>query len=404
VDKKSLPKLEQIAGPIVNLRSEVIPKTFIILSMDELIVIGASVRALAFSAIRAGYKPYAVDLFADRDLAAACPAAKIGRYPQDFEAALSAAPQAPWMYAGALENYPELIEQLAKIRPLIGNGADVVRRVRDVAQLGEAAKAAGCLVPEVRDSAAEGKWLVKPWRSSGGLGVRLAAQEEMREAPRGSYLQRYVEGEALSAVFLAAGGKAVLVGVTKQLMGRDFGLASEFLYVGNVGPITLGGDQIARLKKLGEALAAEFKLKGLFNVDFVFDGNDFWLLEVNPRYSASVEVLERGREVQAVGLHVAACGGGTVKWLARNNPDCFGKAVVYAERDCRVMPVLEMVAGELNDPRAWPAMADLPRTGEEICAGQPVVTVFAGGEGKSIEEVDGELRQRVKTAKQMVGC
>jgi predicted ATP-grasp superfamily ATP-dependent carboligase len=380
----------------------VIPKTFTIICMNELIVIGASVRALAFSAIRAGYKPCAIDLFADRDLAAVCPAVKIERYPDGFEEALAAAPQAPWIYAGALENYPSLIERLAKIRPLIGNSAEVVRRARDVAQLGEAVRAAGFQFPEVRQSADEGKWLVKAQRSSGGLGVRMATAEEMRQPPAGCYLQRYVEGEALSAVYLAAGGKAVLVGVTKQLVGRDFGLSKPFLYVGNVGPILFGEEDVARLKTLGVALASKLGLVGLFNVDFVRNDGGLWPTEVNPRYSASVEVLERGLEVQAVGLHVAACHQGTVRWLARNNPECFGKAVVYAERDCRVSPVLEIVTGELNDPRAWPAMADLPRTGEEIRAGQPVVTVFIAGE--SAERVETELRQRVATVKQMVGC
>src|SRR3954451_2715318 len=107
-----------MAGPIVNLRSEWILKTFTISGMNEVIVIGASVRAMAFSAIRAGYKVYAIDLFADRDLAAVCPAVKIERYPQDFEAALAGGPQAPWTYTGALENYPQLIERLGTIRPL----------------------------------------------------------------------------------------------------------------------------------------------------------------------------------------------------------------------------------------------------------------------------------------------
>jgi predicted ATP-grasp superfamily ATP-dependent carboligase len=368
--------------------------------MDELIVLGASVRGLAFSAIRAGYKVYAIDLFADRDLAAVCPAAKIEQYPQAFEAALAAGPQAPWMYTGALENYPRLIERLGTIRPLIGNSADVVRRTRDIDQLGEAVKAAGCLVPEVCGSAAEGKWLVKALRSSGGLGVHLATAEEMRQPPGDSYLQRYIDGEALSAVFLAGGGKAVLVGVTKQLIGRDFGLPNQFLYVGNVGPIVLGEADVTRLKALGLTLADKFGLVGLFNFDFMRNDAGLWPVEINPRYSASVEILERGLEVKAVELHVAACGGGVVKWLARNNPDCFGKAVVYAERDCRVSPVLEMVAGELNDPRSWPAMADLPRTGDEIRAGQPVVTVFAAGE--SAERVEAELRHRVTTVKQML--
>lgn len=369
--------------------------------MDKLIVIGASVRALAFSAIRAGYEPYAIDLYADRDLGAICPAVKIQQYPQDFEAALAAAPHAAWMYTGALENYPQLIERLATIRPLIGNSADVVRGVRDMAQMADTVKAGGCQFPEVCDSANVGKWLVKPRRSSGGLGVRLATAEEMQQPPSGSYLQLYVEGEPVSAVFLAAAGQAVLLGVTKQLVGREFGLPQHFLYVGNIGPLFLSPDEIDQVKALGETLSSKLGLVGLFNVDLVRNQDGLWLVEINPRYSASVEVLERALEVQAVKLHIAACEAGTVSWMARNNPECFGKAIVYAQRDVRVTPVLEMVAGELNDPRAWPAMADLPRTGEEIRAGQPVVTVFAGG--PSIERVETELRLRVETVKRMLG-
>src|SRR4051812_36466909 len=128
--------------------------------MDEMIVIGASVRALAFSAIRAGYQPYAIDLYTDRDLAAVCPAVKIQRYPHDFEGALAAAPKAPWMYSGALENYPDLLARLASIRPLIGNSTEVVVKARNVAQFAEAVKEAGYLFPEIGGPADEGEWLV----------------------------------------------------------------------------------------------------------------------------------------------------------------------------------------------------------------------------------------------------
>ncbi len=172
--------------------------------MKKLIVLGASVRALAASAIRAGYEPYAIDLFTDRDLAAMCCAVKIKRYPDDFYAALAAAPQAAWIYTGGLENYPQLIERLAKVRPLLGNGGRVVRAVRDMQRFGEVVKKAGLVFPEIVSEAVGGKWLLKAERSSGGLGVRFATLEEMREPQSGSYLQRYVEGEAVSAVFVGA--------------------------------------------------------------------------------------------------------------------------------------------------------------------------------------------------------
>src|SRR6478609_7195881 len=99
--------------------------------MQTLIVLGASARAAAFSIRRAGYQPYAIDLFADRDLAAICPAVKIQRYPHDFFVSLAAAPQAPWIYTGGLENYPRLVDRLADVRPLLGNPGGVLRSVRD---------------------------------------------------------------------------------------------------------------------------------------------------------------------------------------------------------------------------------------------------------------------------------
>src|SRR5205807_4168874 len=103
--------------------------------------------AAAFSIRRAGYQPYAIDLFADRDLAAICPAVKIQRYPHDCLAALAAAPEAPWIYTGGLENHPRLVDRLADVRLLLGNRGDVLRRIRDPRLLAEAARDTGCSFP-----------------------------------------------------------------------------------------------------------------------------------------------------------------------------------------------------------------------------------------------------------------
>src|SRR6478735_4256031 len=178
--------------------------------MNSLIVMGASVRALAFSALRAGFQPWAIDLFADRDLAEVCPTVKIARYPEGFAAALAKAPKTQWMYTGGLENYPRLIDEMAKIRPLVGNAGAAVRAARDPVRFGAVVQKAGLDFPEIRRVAdggtSEGKWLVKARRSSGGLGVAIATPAQMRRPPRGCNLQRYIEGEAVSAVFVGAGG------------------------------------------------------------------------------------------------------------------------------------------------------------------------------------------------------
>src|SRR6476469_9090194 len=137
--------------------------------MQSLIVLGASARAAAFSGLRAGFAPHSIDLFSDRDLAAICPAVRIMHYPQDFAPSLAAAPPAPWIYTGGLENHPRLVERLAAIRPLWGNRSEVLRHVRDPVLFTLAAQRSGCLVPKLRASgAADGgasAWLVKPRRS-----------------------------------------------------------------------------------------------------------------------------------------------------------------------------------------------------------------------------------------------
>ena len=55
---------------------------------EHLLILGASVRAAAFSALRAGLRPWCVDLFADLDLRANCPALVIdaSRYPNGLAA------------------------------------------------------------------------------------------------------------------------------------------------------------------------------------------------------------------------------------------------------------------------------------------------------------------------------
>lgn len=365
--------------------------------MQNLTVIGASSRALAQSAARAGYQPHAIDLFTDRDLAACCSAVRISRYPQDFVAALAAAPPGPWMYTGGLENYPALLGRLARLRPLWGCGPAAVRGVRRPEALAAVAREAGCCfpgTPKVGEQA-----LVKPRRGSGGLDIRFATDEERLKPPRGSYLQAHVEGEAASAVFVAARGRAVLLGATRQLLGRDFGLARPFLYAGSVGPLALSATCMAVLERLGALLAERFELAGLFNVDFVLARERVCVMEVNPRYSASVEVLERSSGMALVGMHAVACLDGD---LPRNQrmlagERLRGKAVVYADADGVVPGALDVLSEAWKEDDGATAMADLPRLGDPLVAGQPVVTVFATG--RAIDEVRRKLSERMTSVR-----
>jgi uncharacterized protein len=374
--------------------------------MQPLILLGASVRAAAFSALRAGFAPRAIDLFADRDLADVCPAVKIQRYPGEFLSLLAAAPGAPWMYSGGLENYPRLVDRLAAIRPLWGNRGEVLRMVRDPQAWANAAMDAGCLAPKPGGAAALASigvnaWLVKPRRSGGGLGIHFASPNEIIRPPRGTYLQEYVTGESASAVFVAAEGCATLLGTTRQLLGRDFGTDRPFLYVGSVSPLPLGETERSQICSLGNLLAERFRLVGLFNIDFIRTAAGPCAIEVNPRYSASIEVIERITDVDLVGLHATACETGSLPNEPIAGGQRFaGKAVVYARRSGIVPPSFDRLVSEWNQAGQPLGLADLPRIGETLHAGQPVVTVLV--DGTSLDDVEQELRHRISAVEQLL--
>jgi predicted ATP-grasp superfamily ATP-dependent carboligase len=360
--------------------------------MSGLTILGASTRAAAFSAARSGFTPYSLDAFADCDLAALCPAVRIVRYPQGFLRPLAGAPPGPWMYTGGLENHPRLVRRLARLRPLWGNPAQVLAAVRDPWRLAATLGEAQLAYPELARTAAGGEWLVKPLRSGAGLGVRRAAGGDF-DPPRSAVLQRYIEGQSCSAVYVAAGGQAALLGATRQLVGRDFGLPREFLYAGSIGPLVLRADEQATLRRLGDVLAGRFALVGLFGVDFIRTAQELWTVEVNPRYTASIEVLERATGLRLVALHAAACQHGLLPGvpLSAAPRTIAGKVIVYAQRDCVIgaqMPWSSRQEG------AWPAFADLPPAGQQIAAGHPVVTVLAEGAAPDIVEVTLRARRQ----------
>ena len=396
----------------------------------NIIVLGASARAAAFSALRAGMRPYAIDLFADSDLVDVCPAVKIKRYPHDFEQALADAPPAPWIYTGGLENYPDLVERMSVLRPLYGNGAEVLRKIRNPELL------ASCLsqadsnfrMPEIRNSPpppdSEMEWLRKPRRSSAGLGIRKAKSNEQPKHEENFYYQQHVPGAPTSAVFLASQKgcqlvsplqstpgpfpKVFLVNQGCQLLGmtdQQSGVADipeePFLYSGSAiitRRLDVDWQYDEWLDELGQLLTGAFGLRGLFNLDFV---GDYWLLEVNPRYSASMEVLEYSLGKNFLAMHVAAFEpefqGETRCWISRC-PHHVAKRIVYASSDCIVSPELDRLRRKWNVERLLPCLADIPRTGDHILRGQPVATVIA--EGASDEEVQRVLNERINAVKQ----
>ena len=318
-----------------------------------------------------------------------CPPRDQGR-PRSVPALVRSALDLDWealIYSGGLENRPGLLRRLERRGAVLGNGSDVVEAVRDPATLFPFLRREGLPHPPTftsrreRSSASCPPLLWKPERSGGGTRIRIARPRE--RCPRGFYPQERVRGTPGSASFVAGSGRAALLGVTEQLAGfRELG-GSAFRYGGNIaGPPrrVLPGPALAILERAGGAIARHFDLRGLFGVDFILHGGVPYLLEVNPRYTASMELFEDLSGTNLIELHLRALERGPLPRGPLPVKGFLAKGILYASRAVRWVAA-DLVAG--IDVR------DRPGDGETIGRDRPICTLVAGG--ASSEECRGRL-------------
>ena len=361
--------------------------------MTQVLIAGLSSRAAADSAVRAGFAVTTIDAFADLDLH---PAVRGLSVPRDFgtsfspEAAARAASDLAVeaaVYGANFENHPDAVTTLAAGRPLWGNLPAVLRRVRDPRQLADLFRRRGIQAPMLRPNDSNvpnvpndsNDWLAKPLSSGGGRGVRRWVGGDI---PRGCYLQQRIEGVPGSLVFVAAGGHSVPLAISRQLVGDPAFGADGFMYCGNI--LAAVGDAQFRQDEalvdvasgIARAVAEEFELVGVNGVDFIAADGIPYPIEVNPRWCASMELVERAYGLPMFGLHAAACTAGTLPVFdltrARSEGNAVGKAIIFARRNVA-----------MGNTREWledPTVRDVPHPGARIAEGHPICTVLAEGE------------------------
>jgi predicted ATP-grasp superfamily ATP-dependent carboligase len=182
---------------------------------------------------------------------------------------------------------------------------------------------------------------------------------------------------------VAHAGQARLLGATRQLTGEGWLHAAAFHYCGSLGPLSLVAAEQDILHCLGNILAVRCGLSGLFGVDYILRDGIPWPVEVNPRYTASVEVLEYGAGVPALALHRSSFVPiGPVPDANSHESGVVGKAILFA-RAPLVFPNEGPWSDALRSPasiEAMPAFADIPHAGEHIDRRRPILTFFARAE------------------------
>jgi predicted ATP-grasp superfamily ATP-dependent carboligase len=356
-------------------------------------IFGASTRAAAFSAIRAGLTPRCWDSFADADLKAVARVEAVRDLGDKSILHDAHHERIPIVYTGGMENHRDWLRHATDAGRLWGNSSSVVKKIRDPENLFDRLMETRLPALEVRsaESAPEpdGSWMLKPLFGAGGRGItkwvpEAAEHSTLREA---HFFQKRADGVPYSATFIGhePPGDVNFVGICRQLVGWDAMNAPPFAFSGSIGPSALSIETEHLIRRTGNILMWKFHLRGLFGCDFVIDQTGTpWLTEVNPRYPASAEIYELACGFTLMRTHAAA-------FKARLDDAQFefeaataglvGKGVLYASRRL-AMPALD--PDELATPAAsLGRIADAPQVGKVIEPGEPICTLLVEGTSES---------------------
>jgi uncharacterized protein len=344
---------------------------------ESVLIVAASGRALAASARRGGFVPLVADFFGDADTLAVAQAHSL--LPDGLAkgmregvvlaalATLSDGARPLGVVCGTgFEDRPQLLDAIAARWRLIGNGAATIAPLKNPVEFAEVCGALGIPHPSVSlepPTNADG-WLRKRRGGAGGAHIRTVFDAT---AVDGTYFQRRVSGMPVSALVLADGHDVRVLGFSAQWGAPT--PHQPFRFGGAVAPAPISSATAQRLIDMAQRLMAHVPLVGLNSFDFLLDGDTVWLLEVNPRPGATLDLFEP-EDGSLFAAHVAACQGALPRMpaiLARAK----AITIVYADHDIASVPVLD-----------WPSWtADRPRPGTCIKAGEPLCTVLATAAG-----------------------
>jgi predicted ATP-grasp superfamily ATP-dependent carboligase len=331
---------------------------------------------LAASAAKAGLRCRVIDLFGDGDtraLAERTETTVLAGYNFQKEALLAAVgrldpeQRCGVIYGSGCEADPEVLTALCRKRPLLGNSPATINTVKQPESLVSLLQTLGIPHPEIRfDPPQTGDWLEKQTGACGGRHIRrVCLSSTHRKA--GVYYQQFVAGRSLSATCLANGHDAIIIGFCEQWHA---GLADHpFIYGGaiSLNPAALPAMFVRDIQDAAKALTERTGLTGLWGIDLIAADETWWLLEINPRPCATLELHEG--EDSLLSWHIAAAQNPSHlpidHWHFETHR---GHAIVYAEREINIAV------------QGWPHwISDRPHAGAVIKPGEPVCTVHAQG-------------------------
>ena len=409
--------------------------------IQSICLMGASCRAAAQSAARAGCtRILAWDDFLDADLLEIAQARSLADFPEDCSQSLAELQGIPLVLCGGMENQPDFIQRRIDQGMLCGVTGKMLRQLRSIeswqrwaseSRIGWPTTVQDLSDPRLESIRSE-SWMLKPAGRAGGVHVRAIAsleglEHEAKLAPDPGnptanlwYLQEYVPGISIGVSYCTESSvsteppRTQIVGIARSILSEELDAPLQWVYRGSLAPYSVSPTVHASLERFANTVAQSTGIRGLWQADFQIDPQgQLWLLEINPRWSASMELHEILQGFSWITEHVRILCNGASKGVPRKGSSAgqqVAKGILYAPHGMHLsVAQVDRLWGSGWHSSGWHStlreletaefrLADIPQSdpeGVDFAEGMPIVTVLVAG-GKNADLLE-KIRQARST-------
>ncbi|MEW2358004.1 carbamoyl-phosphate synthase large subunit [Spirillospora sp. NPDC029432] len=218
--------------------------------------------------------------------------------------------------------------------PIVGTSPESIHLAEERGAFGRVLARAGLLAPkhgtassfeEAREIAAEIGYpvLVRPSYVLGGRGMEIVYEDATLESYMAKATEASPEHPVLVDRFL---DEAIEIDVDALFDGEELYLGGVMEHIEEAGihsgdsacalpPITLGHDDVRRIRESTEALARGVGVRGLMNVQYALSAGVLYVLEANPRASRTVPFVSKATAVPLAKAAARVMLGATIAEL-----------------------------------------------------------------------------------------
>lgn len=259
------------------------------------------------------------------------------------------------------------------------------------------AQTASAMGPTIDTTQANQRWIWKKLRSSGGLGVKFVDQEKLSDPSflqanfysESGVLQEYVTGKSIGVSFLSSDHGTFILGMAESLPSQPH-IWSDFIYRGSIAPVSIPDWIDSAIHDFANAVAHSTGWHGVWQADLMLCGQELYLVEINPRWTASMELIAYGYDLPLVTWHTHCRQFVESDWKRiqvilraahKKTRSRFRKEILYASEDrivsaneCESWWQRRWIARESNKSGLW--YADIPQAYSTLPMGAPICSMI----------------------------